>query len=375
MSNVIARPVIAQSEWEQFLAEHPEANFLQSWSWGDFHEALNNTIYRIGLYQDTTLVGVMLAVVDNAPDIRCLAVWGGPIIDWEDSAHVQAFTAEARRIAKVEKCAFIRVRPQLEATLSTTALFSGNRFIRAPRNLHAEWTSIVDVTQSEDRLLANMSQSTRAKIRKAQSLGIRVTTTSDSDSIARYCDIQRGTRSRKGFEPHSDEYYQKQFQTLSRSGNTLLYSAELAGEILAQAIIIFYGHEAVYHYGASTEAGRKYPGAYLLHWEAMQEAKRRGILRYNLWGIAPKDDESHRYAKISQFKRGFGGEDFEYVYARHFVVDHPGYLHNLVAGRLKKYRNEVLEWLGREDTRDESLWDLVRLLRGRQHINTSDAAA
>ena len=28
--------------WEDFLGLHPEANFLQSWYWGEFHKAWEN---------------------------------------------------------------------------------------------------------------------------------------------------------------------------------------------------------------------------------------------------------------------------------------------------------------------------------------------
>ncbi len=337
MPSLIARPVSDRGEWDRFLSGRAEANFLQSWQWGDFNEALGKRVHRIGLFEDGAPVGLMLAVVEDAPDIRCLAVWGGPILDWGNAAHVRSFITEARRLAKAEKCAFLRVRPQLEADEGAQRLFSTNKFVRAPRNLHAEWTSIVDLTLPDERLLANMSQSTRAKVRKARSAGVTVTATNDPAAVARYCAIQRGTCDRKGFEPYADDYYEKQFQIFAATGSALLFSAERAGEVLAQAIIVFHGKEAVYHYGASTDAGRKFPGAHLLHWEVMQEAKRRGMTRYNFWGIAPIGDEQHRYACISQFKRGFGGADFEYLYARHLVLDYPRYAHNLLVGKMRKH--------------------------------------
>jgi len=49
----------------------------------------------------------------------------------------------------------------------------------------------------------------------------------------------------------------------------------------------FLRSEAAYHYGASTEEGRKYPGAYLIQWEAIKEAKKKEHKRYNFWGVPP----------------------------------------------------------------------------------------
>jgi len=48
-------------------------------------------------------------------------------------------------------------------------------------------------------------------------------------------------------------------------------------------------------------------------WEAILEAKRRDCERFNLWGVAPKDETRHRFASLSVFKRGFGGEEVEYL--------------------------------------------------------------
>ena len=37
-----------KEQWESFVLERPEANFLQSWNWGEFHSQLGHTIYREG---------------------------------------------------------------------------------------------------------------------------------------------------------------------------------------------------------------------------------------------------------------------------------------------------------------------------------------
>jgi len=49
---------------------------------------------------------------------------------------------------------------------------------------------------------------------------------------------------------------------------------------------------------------------YKLHWEIMQEAKKRGCKCYDMFGIAPNDDEKHPWAGISKFKKQFGGQEF-----------------------------------------------------------------
>jgi lipid II:glycine glycyltransferase (peptidoglycan interpeptide bridge formation enzyme) len=84
--------------------------------------------------------------------------------------------------------------------------------------------------------------------------------------------------------------------------------------------MIFYGNEASYHYGVSTELGTKYSGAPLLHMQAMRDARERGIKRYNFWGITAENDTKHRFYGVSQFKRSFGVEELIYLHAHDLVI-------------------------------------------------------
>lgn len=340
MAQITLRNIESEKQWEDFLEKHPEANFLQSWYWGEFHEALGHQIHRTGFYKDSKLVGLMLSAVEDAKRGRYLTVPAGPIIDWEDSEQVKAFVEEIKRIAKSDGCVFVRVRPQLESSEYSKGVFAKHGFTSAPMHLHAELTSQLDITKSEEELLANMRKNTRYEIKKALNLGINVTTTTDSAALKDFYDLQVETSKRQNFVPFSYKFLEEQFKVFSKIGKVLLYTAKFEGKILAQAFIIFYGQEAAYHYGASTEEGRKYPGAYLIQWEAIKEAKKRGMTRYNFWGVAPEDQKDHRFYGVSIFKRGFGGQDVDYLHAQDLVVDRLKYMINYTVESVrKKVRN------------------------------------
>ena len=53
---------------------------------------------------------------------------------------------------------------------------------------------------------------------------------------------------------------------------------------------------------------------------AMDEAKRRGCVRYNLWGIVGREETSHRFYGVSEFKRSFGCEELKYTPAHDLVL-------------------------------------------------------
>ncbi len=338
---VTVKSIQNKNEWEDFLASREEANFLQSWYWGEFHRNLGKHVFRNGLYAGNKLIGVMLLVVEPARRGRYLTIPGGPIIDWENNALVKAAFAQMKIVAKENSCVFVRIRPQLVSNDFSKKLFRENHCHNAPMYMHAELTSQLDITNSEEALLANMRKTTRYEIRKAEKIGIKITTSRDEELIKEFYDLQLETARRQKFVPFSYKYFSEQFKVFFEADKALLYTATFENNILAQAFIIFYNNEAVYHYAVSTDEGRKYPGAYLLQWEVIKEAKRRGMKRYNFWGVAPVEEKNHRFSGISVFKRGFGGEDIQYLHAQDLIVDYPRYVVNYLIEQVRKVVRRV----------------------------------
>lgn len=340
MAEIKVKEVTDKKIWEDFLESHPEANFLQSFYWGEFHSNLGKKVQKSGFFKREKLVGVVLSVVEDAKRGRYLTVPGGPIIDWEDNEVVQTFMEQIKKIAREEGCVFIRVRPQLISDDFSKSLFKMLGFVDAPLHLHAELTSQLDLSPSEEELLANMRKTTRYEIKQALNKGVKITQTDNPKIIKSFYDLQVETSKRQNFVPFSYSFLFEQFRVFSKEKKSLVYEAYFGKKLLAQAFIIFYGEEAVYHYGASTLEGREYPGAYLIQWKAIKEAKKRGMSRYNFWGIAPEDQKSHRFYGITIFKKGFGGQDVEYLHAQDLVISKGKYLLNLAVEKArKKIRN------------------------------------
>jgi peptidoglycan pentaglycine glycine transferase (the first glycine) len=341
MAHLTTQHITNKNEWDTFLLTHVEANFLQSWLWGDFHEALKKKVFRIGIYRDDVLIGLMLLVREVTRRATYLTVPGGPIIDWTDEEVVSCAMNEMRTIAHSSKSSFIRVRPQLVENDTSEHIFKHHGFILAPMHLHAELTSQLSIVPTEDELLKGMRKQTRAEIRKGKTEGIVVESSTDSKDIEAFYEIQCETARRQGFVPFTYTFLHEQFKIFAKAGHAVLYTAKLGEEVLAYAFIIFYNKEAAYHYGASTDAGRKHPGAYMIQWEAICEAKRRGMTTYNFWGVAKTEDKKHRFYPISIFKRGFGGVDFAYLHARDLVIKPLPYGINFIIEYTRKLYRRV----------------------------------
>ena len=258
------REVTSKEQWEEFVLNYAGANFLQSWNWGEFYRSLGQEINRVGLFRDEFLVGVMLTIVEKARRAKYMIVPAGPLIDWEDGEVVRAFKAEILRQARGTRCSFIRVRPQVLENEQNSRMFAKMGFIKAPMHLHAELTHQVDSSKTEEELLAEMRKSTRYEIKQALKLEMQVTTTTNLPEVEAFYDLQMETAKRQGFVPFSKKFLVEQFRVFAQDDQIVLYTAWLNKMILAQAMVIFYGQEADYHYGASSEEGRQYPGAYLI---------------------------------------------------------------------------------------------------------------
>lgn len=340
-NSITIKNIESKKEWEDFLKMHEEANFLQSWYWGEFHKDLGKQIYRTGFYKKDTLVGVMLSVIENARRGKYMTVAGGPIIDWKDTAVVRATFEQMHVLAKETDCVFVRVRPQLLEDTFSQNIFKKHNFVNARMHLTAELTSRLSIEKTEEELLAQMRKATRYEIKKAMKEGIRIETSTDPKEVKEFYDIQIETAKRQHFVPFSYDFFLKQFSVFFAAKKAILYKAYFEETLLAQAFIIFYGKEAVYHYGTGTDAGRKHPGAYLIQWEALKEAKKRGMHWYNFWGIAPLDNPKHRFYGVSVFKRGFAGEDTQYLHAQDLVINKPKYIINYLIESLRKMIRKV----------------------------------
>lgn len=335
------RDIDDSTAWEEFVTSHDDANFLHSWQWGEFHASRGRHIVRRGVYDGDTLAGVYTANVEPARLGKHMQIVGGPIIDWSDKAAVKALFDDIRTQAKKLGCVFVRIRPQRELSDASLKDFADLGLKRAPMYLSVEHAGILDLTQDEATILKGMRQRLRRALRKAEKNNITVETSTDPAALHEFYKIQLQTAGRHQFVAFSEDFLTKQFAAFAATGNAVLYTARFEGEILAQNFMIFYGKEASYHYGVSTELGTKLSGAPLLHMQAMRDARERGITRYNFWGIVDEDDTKHRFYGVSVFKRGFGVQELKYTPAHDLIIKKPSYLKSFVIESMRRKSRKV----------------------------------
>lgn len=324
------------AKWSKIVKKYPEANFLQSPNYGRMNELLGAKV----ITEDFGGNGYAQMVIRDAKRGRYLEIPCGPLIDWSRRELVKQVFRVIDETARNEKCVFVRIRPQLDATPTNLKILSGLGLTKSPMHLAAEHTVMIKLAASEDELLANMRRQTRYEVRRADKLGIKVTHDNSEELFREFHAVQAETAKRQGFVPPSLKTLMAEKEAFGDSAQ--IYVAETAeSEKIAYGLIIRDGLEGDYYEAASTELNRKLPGAYALLWQVMRDLKSEGFERFNLWGIAPPGQPNHRYAGVTTFKTGFGGEVVEYVPAHDLVISRVGYLKDLIVEKARKKRRHL----------------------------------
>ncbi len=175
-------------------------------------------------------------------------------------------------------------------------------------------TVLLDLTASEDEMLARMKQKTRYNLRLAQKKGVVVRPATAADFPLLYR-MYAETSVRDGFLIRGEEYYQTVWRTFSGGQPSAVarqpYSepliAEVEGQPVAAVSLFYFAGQAIYLFGMSRDLHRDKMPNYLLQWEAMRRAKALGCRIYNLWGAPNEFNESDSLWGVFRFKEGLGG--------------------------------------------------------------------
>jgi hypothetical protein len=157
-------------------------------------------------------------------------------------------------------------------------------------------TMEIDLTQSEDALLKNMTKSCRWTVRKAERNGVVIETAHDEKFAEDFSEQLKDVFDKQGLVPHFGvERMRALIQHVHPTGTLLLLRArDPEGHCIGTGVFPAVNETAYYWGGASLRQHQKlYPNE-LLQWYAMKHLKQRGIKRYNMVGTM-------------EFKQKFGG--------------------------------------------------------------------
>ncbi len=359
-------------QWQSFCDEAGSPSFLQSWEWGEFEKRSGYRVKRLGLLEQKKLIATAQIIEIKSKRGNFLFVPHGPIIKLQtnepdrrsvhgpvpkngsgsrvtnDKLQIKEIIAELLNylitLARKDDFSFIRIAPILENTDDNKKIFSDLGFKKAPIYMHAERVWILPLTKTllvdsavrsyttlkseqyfnDEELLTKMRKTTRYSIKRAARDRVIIKKRVDEEALDNFMQIYKTTAERENFVPFSRSFIKHEFESFHKTGNAMFFEATHPQGVLASALIIFTKSTAFYHQGASIHS--KIPAPYLLQWEAIREAKRRGCAFYNFWGILQEGRTPKAWGGLTLFKQGFGGKEIDYVPTQDYILSPKYYL-------------------------------------------------
>lgn len=285
------------------------SRFLQTPLWAAFKKKYGWKPYSFMV--DGVFVSVLVRSIPHLGSIAYVPM--GPGFAPESSAeqsHILDTMGKALKPLLPHDTLVLRVDPPWN---NVTQALPGIR--KAVMDIQPPDTVLLDLSQTEDELLADMKPKWRYNIRLPEKKGVAVSAYRGGDALdvafPLFWDLYTETAQRDGITIHSKQYYRDLLKTAleyPQYGTITLYIARHEQDAIAAIVVVQYKTEAIYLYGASSGNKRNLMPAYALQWQAMCDAKRAGCLTYDLYGIPPSDDPSHPMHGLYRFKTGFGGE-------------------------------------------------------------------
>lgn len=307
--------------WNNALRALPYAHILQTWEWGEFKQATTGwQPIRLAYKQADEIVAMASVAVRLVGPLKVMYVTKGPALAYDDPRLCSEVLDLLQNLARRNFAIWLKIDPDVIAAtglpdeddqpdhtgIAVLNSLNYRKWRFSADQVQFRNTICIDLTQSEDELLAAMSQNTRRKIRIAEKKGVTVRPATLADLPILY-DLYQTTGQRDHFLIRPPEYYEQAWRTFMQAGLAHALIAEFEGKPLAHVILFHFGRKCWYFYGASSNDERERMPNYLLQWEALRWAKAQGYAVYDMWGAPDDFVESDPLWGVYEFKRGFRG--------------------------------------------------------------------
>lgn len=290
---------------------------MQSGFWADFKRSEGYEVSRLGLVGSGDLAGGATLLRFHLPaEPGFVLCPEGPVLPWDDQPLARAaLRALIEYVKAIPNSLGLRIEPHLPTPRPSLLRNWGD----APTDLTPADTLILDLGLSEEALLAAAHPKCRYNLHIADREEVDVTKTQDMALAHDFYNLLQETSNRTGFFIEPLAFFLNLLSTVFAHDAGELFLARRRGKLLACILVVYFGRRATYLYGASSSTERNKMPAYPLHRAAMREARRRGCIEYDLYGIDANERRDHLYAGITRFKKQWGGTVHRRIGARDYV--------------------------------------------------------
>lgn len=290
--------------WNGYFSGRTQAEFLQSFEWGEFQAKVGNHPIRLQLVENGRILGQIQGFEQK-------------VLPFFKFIYLPKMGNYPAVFDYLQKSGYFFARLEPTENMEIPAKYPVfNVANRQPQN-----TFLLNVSPNEEELLANMHAKTRYNIKLAGEKGVVVKEEKDIDA---FWELNKATFARNKFKSHNREYYKKMLQM----ENCHQLTAYFGAEAVAANILAHFGDTVTYLHGVSSNKYRNLMAPYLLQWRGIQLAKKLNAINYDFGGVSPENkgapgkiitsyhhyswEAVHKWTGITRFKVGFGGEGKKY---------------------------------------------------------------
>jgi len=339
-----------QNIWNQLISVLPNPHFLQTYEWGQvkakygwtpyyavwtddgkFHVSTNPQLSITNHYSAACLI-LKKQILNRGFAARLSILYApkGPLLNWSNESLRTRVLNDLQTFAKKQGAIFLKIDPDIvlgrgvpdsegdvteNSGQAARSELTRRGWVYSSDQIQFRNTVLIDLSASEEEMLARMKPKTRYNIRLSEKKGVSLRVGNLEDLPLLY-KMYAETSVRDGFVIRDENYYTTVWKLFMSNVERLTFNvpscipliAEVENEPVAAIFLFMFAGRAYYVYGMSRNLHREKMPTYLLQWEAMKRAKASGCSAYDLWGAPEIFDESDSMWGVYRFKEGLGGE-------------------------------------------------------------------
>ncbi|MFV0552210.1 MAG: lipid II:glycine glycyltransferase FemX [Anaerorhabdus sp.] len=359
-------------QFDDFVQHHELNHYMKTSMWASMQES-NTMSFLVGFKEEDNLVGTALVLKKKWMNKSYLYIPWGPCVDYHNCSRFRECLELLKQFTKSEKCFMLRIDFNI---LRISRDIDGNQIEGIDNENSTEiikecgfqhkgygyayngswvnrYTLITDISKPLEEIFKAYAKPRQTAIKRHQIIGVttRLGTSADLDSL---CEFEKELTESQGFKPHSKAYFNQlltsfkeharlyiteislatMIQGLSDEINSKKYAKDKEASaskqkeienalmlqkkygdtvIIAAGLFLYFGNKSwdLYTYNKK-EFGFVKP-VDNLHYFAMQDMKKQGVIYYDMCGFSGVTNKDDPYYGLYNYKKTFGSEFTEFI--------------------------------------------------------------
>ena len=270
-----------------------KTNILQTKDWQKFLNDEDNKTFWIEDERFTAM-----CVLKTTPVGNYLFLPYGPCP--ESQKDFKNSLTAIKKIAKENNAIFVRIEPTF--TIAEKTIKSEK--LKKVKDVDPKSTVWLDLTKSEDEILANFDKKKRQYYRNYKNKSITIRQSKDQKDMEILFKYYQNLMDKRSFTIHEKSYMANQL----KYDFAKLYIIEFENTAIGASLIYDEGDTRYYAYAAYSEEHKNHHTNDVLLAQMIFDAKADGKKTFDFWGATTSEDPKDPWYGFTKYKLSFGGD-------------------------------------------------------------------